>query len=201
MQTAKYKLSFTAASLSISESIKIAEVYLTCDNWDETAKIVKGQNLLQSRTSSRTTRVLRELTQRLKKLSDEQLLLLIEGNLEEQKHLLWFAICQTYSFIREFAIEVLHEKFMSLNLEVTDLDYEAFFNRKADWHEELEAITPTTKAKLRQVVFRMLREANLLIDKNIIIQTMLSPRLIDVLRPDAPISYQIFPISPSDIQG
>ena len=201
MQSTKYKLSFTAASLSISESIKIAEVYLACKNWDETAKIVKDQNLLQSRTRSRTIRVLRELTQRLKKLSDEQLLLLIEGNLSEQKHLLWFAICQTYSFIQEFAIEVLHEKFMSLNLEITDLDYEAFFNRKADWHEELEKITPSTKNKLRQVVFRMLRQADLLTDDNRIIQTMLSPRLIDMLRPDAPISYQIFPIQLSDIQG
>lgn len=201
MQSTKYKLSFTAASLSISESIKIADVYLGCQSWDETVKIIKEKNLLQSRTMSRTRRVLSEIRQRLQHLSEEQLTLLVEGNLEEQKHLLWFAICQTYSFIQEFAIEVLHEKFMSLNLEVTDLDYEAFFNRKADWHDELEAITPATKAKLRQVVFLMLRQADLLTDENTIIQTMLSPRLIDVLRPDAPISYQIFPIQLSDIQG
>jgi hypothetical protein len=201
MKLTKYKLSFTAASLSLSESTKIAEVYLACKNWDETAKIVKDQNLLQSRTSSRTKRVLRELTQRLQKLSDEQLLLLIEGNLSEQKHLLWFAICQTYLFIQEFAIEVLHEKFMSLNLEITELDYDAFFNRKADWHEELEIITVKTKAKLRQVVFRMLREADLLTDENTIIRTMLSPRLINVLRSDAPMSYQVFPIQLFDIQG
>jgi hypothetical protein len=201
MKPTKYKLSFTAASLSLSESIKIAEVYLACKNWNETVKIVKDQNLLQSRTSSRTKRILRELTQRLQKLSDEQLLLLIEGNLSEQKHLLWFAICQTYLFIQEFAIEVLHEKFMSLNLEITELDYEAFFNRKADWHEELETITPLTKYKLKQVIFRILKQVELLTDDNKIVHIMLSQRLKNVLSSDAPVSYQIFPISPSDIQG
>ena len=201
MNTSKYKLSFTAASLSISESIKIAEVYLGCKDWDETAQIVKEQNLLQSRTNSRTIRTLRELTQRLKKLSDEQLELLVEGDLQEQKYLLWYAICKTYSFIQEFAVEVLFEKFMSLNLELTELDYEAFFNRKADWHEELETITVTTKTKLKTVIFRMLRESGLITDDNRIIQALPSQKLIEALKPDAPMSYQIFPLQPSDIQG
>jgi hypothetical protein len=201
MKQKKYKLSFTAASLSLSESVKIAEVFLGCQDWDETTRIIKENNLLQSRTNSRTTRVLHELIPRLKNLSMKQIELLAEGDLKEQKHLLWFAICKTYSFIQEFAIEVLHEKFMSLNLEITELDYTVFFNRKADWHEELETITPMTKYKLKQVIFRILKQVELLSADNKIIQVMLSSRLIDVLRPDAPMSFQIFPISPSDIQG
>ncbi len=197
----KYKLSFTAASLSISESIKIAEVYLGCKDWEKTKTEVAENNLLQSRTNSRTIRVSRELIQRLKLLSDEQLALLVEGNLQEQRYLLWFAICKTYDFIREFAVEVLHEKFLSLHLEISELDYDAFFNRKADWNEELDSITSTTKGKLKQVVFRMLREAGLVSKNNSIIQASLSNRLIDVLRTDAPMSYEIFPIHQSDIKG
>lgn len=197
----KYKLSFTAASLSISESIKIAEVYLSCKDWEKTKTEVAENNLLQSRTNSRTVRVSRELIQRLKFLTDEQLALLVEGNLQEQKYLLWFAICKTYDFIREFAIEVLLDKFLSLHLEISELDYDAFFNRKADWNEELDSITSTTKDKLKQVVFRMLRETGLISKNNLIIQATLSNRLIDVLRTDAPMSYEIFPIQQSDIKG
>jgi hypothetical protein len=197
----KYKLSFTAASLSISESIKIAEVYLSCKDWEKTKDIVVENNLLQSRTNSRTIRVLRELIQRLKLLSDEQIYLLVEGDLQEQRYLLWFAICKTYDFIREFAIEVLREKFLSLFLEISDLDYDAFFNRKADWNEELDSITTTTKDKLKQVVFRMLKETGLISNRNIIIQAILSNRLMDALRTDAPMSYEVFPIQPSDIKG
>ena len=197
----KYKLSFIAASLSISESFKIAEVYLGCKDWDETRKIVADYNYLQSRTGSRDIRTYRELAQRLQLLSNEQLNLLVEGTIQEQKHLLWYAICNRYQFIQEFAIEVIHEKFMVMDFELTELDYDAFFNRKVDWHEELDEITSSTKQKLKTVIFRMLREAEIITTDNLIIQTILSERLIEVLAPAAPISYQIFPLQLSDIEG
>jgi hypothetical protein len=196
MKTQKYKLSFTAASLSVSESVNIAEVYLKYRDWNETKKNIRENNLLQSRTNSRTTRVLAELIPRLKLLSDDQLNLLVDGSLPEQKYLLWFAICKTYGLIKEFAVEVLREKFLSRNMKITELDYDAFFNRRADWNEGLENITVLTRKKIRQVVFHMMREADLLTDDNTIHRAMLSNRLIEALKPDAPMSSEIFPVEP-----
>ena len=201
MTSIKYKLSFTAASLSLSESIKIAEVYLDCRDWEKAKTEIIDNNLLQSRTNSRTVRVLTELIQRLNYLSEDQLSLLVEGDLQEQRYILWFAICKTYDFIREFAVEVLHDKFLSLHFEITKFDYDVFFNRKADWNEELDSITQKTKDKLKQVVFHMLREAGLLSQNNRIIQTSLSYRLVDALRADAPMSFEIFPIQGSEIKS
>jgi len=201
IENKKYKLSFTAASLSISESIKIAEVYLGRNDWKETKKIVEENNLLQSRTRSRTIRVYRELAQRLQLLSNEQLELLVEGNTQEQKYLLWFAVCKRYRLIQEFAIEVVREKFLSMNYELNELDYDAFFNRKADWHEELDQITELTKNKLKQVIFRMLREVGITSEDNLIVHAVLSNRLIQAIRHDAPVSYQIFPSQAADFQG
>jgi hypothetical protein len=195
-----YKLSFTAASLSIRESINIAEIYLTCRDWSQTKDIVKNNNLLQSRTNSRTVRVTREIIQRLSLLSGEQLELLVEGNLTEQKYILWFAVCKTYALIKEFSNEVLREKFLGRGIHITELDYDAFFNRKADWNEELDQITASTRIKLRTVLFRMMREAGLISKANMIIPAVFSKRLIDVLKSDAPQSFQIFPVEPSDIQ-
>jgi len=197
----KYKLSFTAAGLSISESVSIAEVHLKYPDWDQTKQTVKDENLLQSRTNSRTVRVARELSQRLSLLTKDQLELLVDGNITEQKYLLWLAICKTYDFIREFANEVLYEKFLSRNMEITELDYEAFFNRKADWNEGLEKITTTTRIKLRTVLFRMMREAGLISKDNRIVPAIFSKRLIEVLKPDSPMGFQVFPIEPSDVQG
>lgn len=196
MKTQNYKLSFTAASLSINESVNIAEVYTNCRDWNEVKRIIRGNNLLQSRTNSRTTRVLAEIIPRLKLLSDDQLSLLVEGSLTEQKYLLWFTVCRTYDLIKEFAVEVLHEKYLSRNMKVTDLDYDAFFNRKADWNDDLDNITTLTRKKIRQVVFHMMREAELLTDDNTILRAMLSSRLIEVLKPDAPMSFEIFPVEP-----
>lgn len=192
----KYKLSFTAASLSINESVKIAEVYLDCKEWEQTKLAVAENNLLQSRTNSRTIRVARELIQRLKLLTDGQLELLAEGTPTEQKYILWFAVCKTYAFIREFAIEVLHEKFMSRSMTLTDLDYDAFFNRKANWNEELGRITPSTRKKIRQVLLLMVKEAGLVSDGNMILRAMLSKRLVETLQSDESLNLQVFPIEP-----
>ncbi len=192
----KYKLSFTAASLSISESVNIAEVYLKCGDWDQTKRILTENNLLQSRTNSRTVRVARELIQRLSLLRREQIELLAEANPTEQKYLLWFAVCKTYRFIQEFSIEILHERYMSRSAKITDLDYDSFFNRKADWNDDIQKMTLLTRKKIRQVTFLMMREAGLTTDENLILRAMLSNRLIEVLKPDAPMSFQIFPVEP-----
>lgn len=196
MTSQKYKLSFTAASLSISESVNIAEAYLKCGDWNETKRIIKENNLLQSRTNSRTNRVAHEIIQRLQTLTDAQIELLKAGSLTERKYLLWFAVCKTYGFIREFAVEVLRDKFLCRSMTVTDLDYNAFFNRKADWSDDLQRVTPSTRQKIRQVTLHMMREADLLTDDNMILKAMLSNRLIEALRPDAPMSFEIFPVEP-----
>jgi hypothetical protein len=201
MKTDQYKLSFTGAGLSISGSIKIAEVYLQIKDWDAVKEKVKTENLLQARTQSSMQRTFQELAPRLQQLTAEQLELLVEGNHQEQKQILWFAVCSRYAYIREFAIEVVHEKYQSLDYELTEFNYDAFFNRKADWHDELDRLRETTKTKIKTVLFRMLREAGLISKDHVIIPTVLSSRMVELLAPDSPASLHIFPMSIADMPG
>lgn len=201
MKSDSYKLSFTGAGLSISSSIKIAEVYGQLRDWEAVKAKVKSENLLQARTGSSVQRTFQELAPRLQELSEAQLELLVEGNHQEQKQLLWWAICRRYAFIREFALEVLHEKYLRLDYELTEFDYAAFFNRKADWHQELDGLADSSKTKLKTVLFRMMREAGLLSADHRIIPTVLSQRMADVLAPDAPTSFQVFPMSIAETAG
>lgn len=196
MAIKKYKLSFTAASLSVAASVNIAEIYLKTKDWNLTKQIIKEENILQSRTGSRTNRVAHELIQRLKKLDINQLELLVAGNQTEKKYLLWFSVCKTYELVKEFAIEVLHEKYLNRSITLTDLDYDAFFNRKADWNEELSQITVSTRKKIRQVMLLMTKEAGLVTDKNQILRTMLSTRLLEALKTDTSMNFRIFPVEP-----
>jgi len=195
-----YKLSFTGASLAVSESVKIASTYLDSKDWDVVRQKVWAENILQARTQRSIQRTYQELVPRLKQLNIEQMELLVDGNFLEQKHLLWFAACKRYIFIQEFAIEVLREKFLHLDFEITDFDYEAFFSRKADWHDELEGLSNSTRVKIKTVLFRMMREASLISENHRIIPTMLSGRLVDLLSPDAPLSFQIFPFPEPNIR-
>lgn len=197
----RYKLSFTAIGLGLTESITVAEAYQSCHNWEYTKTIVKENNLLQSRTNRRNTRVVREVVHRLSCLSDVQLELLLGGTLEDQRLLLWFAICNYYKIIREFAIEVLQEKFLTMDMHLSDMDYQAFFLRKMEWHPELDEITESTQVKLRTVLFRMMREAGLLDDDNHIIRIIPSTSLSNALKSHAEFAYHIYPSFPHEFGG
>jgi len=195
MSDSPYLLSFIGASLSIRESIKITEVYLRLRDWEAVKPVVKGDNLIQARTLSSIQRVYQELQPRLAQLSLEQLELLVEGNPQEQRQLLWLAVCKRYEYFREFANEVVRDKFLRIDYQLHEFDYDAFYNRKADWHPELDDLKDTSRQKIKTRIFRMLLEAELITDDNRIIPAIFSQRLKDVLAPDAPMSYQIFPIA------
>lgn len=195
-----YKLSFTAASLMLVESVKVAQIYFECGNWDTTREVLISNNLLQSRTLARTKRIIQELVLRLSVLSENQLTSLVEGNLEEQRLLLWFIVCKYYSYIREFSIEVLHERFLAMQRLLTEEDYNAFYLHKVDDHPELEEITESTRTKLRTQVFRMLREAGLINSENLIIRVLPTSRLIHAFRDDMVIASRIYPAFPRDFE-
>ncbi len=138
MKIEKYSLSFTSATLLHRESVLVAELYLQMKNWNEIRYRVIAENLLQSRTLNTSKRIYREVSSRLKTSSLEELEFLVNGTFEEQGQSLWIAICRRYKFIGDFSIEVLRERCLSLKYMLTYDDFDAFFNRKAEWHDELE---------------------------------------------------------------
>ena len=79
MELDPYILSFTGASLSLPESLIIAETYLDLRDWQAVEHKVKTENLIQARTKSSIQRTYQELAPRLAGLSDEQLELLVGG--------------------------------------------------------------------------------------------------------------------------
>lgn len=200
MAEEKYLLSFTSGGLYYEEATKIAELYLRLGDWSITRRQVFEQNLLQTRTVSTTERRCREIVSRLKLLTDNQLDILTDGSRQEQNHILWLATCKRYRFIHDFAVEVVREKFLRMDLELSHPDYDAFFNAKAEWHDELESLTEMTRNKMRQVIFRILREAEVVSKSNMIHPGMLTPRVVEAISQDARPYLAIFPISDLDIE-
>src|SRR5690606_1010690 len=108
------------------------------------------------------------------------------------------AVCRRYRFIAEFAQEVLRERYITLKADLNHEEYDAFFNRKSDWHPELESIKPITRNKLRQVLFRILREADLITDNHFINAAMLTPSFVHALQSGRRQDLLCFPIFESD---
>ena len=196
-----YKISFTSGGLYLRDSIKVAELYFQVQDWSALKEQVIEKNLLQARTKSSLVRTARELLQRLQSLTEAQLRLLVDGTRQEQNQLLWLAVCKHYEFVRDFATEVIREKYLRLDWEVTYPDFDMFFFDKSEWHAELAGITESTHKKLRQVLFRMLVEAEILSPENKVIPAVLSPQVARVISEDDPTYFSAFPISETDIRG
>ena len=101
---------------------------------------------------------------------------------------------------RDFAVEVLREYYLSQRRQLTLSDYDAFCNAKALWHAELDELAPSTQSKLRQNLFRMLREADLLSDQGQIQPTLLTPRVAQMLARHGRDSLLVFPATDSEMQ-
>jgi len=198
--TSSYKLSFTVGGLLYRESLVVVDEYSKGLNWEQTVEKVNSQNLLQARTQSAGKRVLREIIVRLKLLNEEQLELIRHGSHHDQLHLLWLAACKRYELLRDFGSEVIRDKFLQLDIVVRPDDFDKFLESKAVWHQEIEKLTDSTRTKLRQVTFLMLREADIISADNVIQPVVLSAEIAKAIQSDSTSLFSVFPVSESDVR-
>lgn len=196
----KYRMSFTVGGLFYQEAVSAVDLYIKSKDWANVREEILKTNLFQSRTQNSLERICSEVLSRLKLLSSEQLKIIQTGSRQEQLQILWIAVCKRYSFIRDFAIEVIREKFLLMDYSLTEEDYTIFFDTKAEWHEELEKLKDSTKKKLKQVLFRILREAEITSEVNIILPSILTKRVARALVSDKSELYIVLPISYTDFK-
>lgn len=151
----KYSLSFTAASLRIHDAFLVGEAMAS-----ESYKRVDEEIGNGKPATGKRIRI--ELLKRLKTLTLDQLSFLMEAGLDEARKMAFIAVCKAYPFIYEFAVEVLREKVFQLDYQITEGDYFSFFNRKTEMHSELEDLSESSKYKVRQVLFKILEEAQII---------------------------------------
>jgi len=199
MTAPKYILSFTACGVLKHESVRLAQLYLELKDWDAARRQVVSQNLLQSRTSSSLKRLAQELCLRLQTLTEEQMLVLVGGTDQDQKNILWLAICKRHDYISEFMLEVIREKCRGLDFDLTSYDYDSFFNAKSEWHPELDQLSQSTGRKLKQVLFRILREVGITSKNSRITAQRLSPSVIRAIVHDDPDLLYLFPIPDTQV--
>ena len=180
----KYKMSFTTSSLRRRESAIIADLFLRLSDWNVVCNEILSQNILQLNTVSSQKRIYAEIKLRLKHLSTSELQILANDDPANSETILWLAICRSYSFIGDFAKEVIHEKYISFQKSIEDCDYELFFEKKSTLHPELNELTDMTRKKIRQIVFKLLRECNILGRNNEILAFYCSPELRSSLKTD-----------------
>lgn len=188
--TESYRLSFTAASSLLPGFVRMAA--LAVENGYKLDKLTNDQ--IGKEKESTNVRQFRELKHRLETLTTEEVDLLANGSLVDQKHVVLLAFCKTYRFISDFIVEVIRDKVLVYDFEIRESDYNSFINRKSFDHPELEGLTESSQTKIRTVLFRMLVEVGLIDNaKSKVIQPMLlSDELEKIIVKDDPQLLKIF---------
>lgn len=196
----KYLLSFTTGGLFYQHSLLLSKLYIDCNNWDEVFQKIVDDNILQTRTQSTAKRIGKEIINRLKTLSYHEIDLLLSTSPEEQKQILFISVCRRYKFIYDFAKDIIRERYLTLKHDLPIEEFDSFYNQKEQWHEELENISPSSKYKLRTVVYKILFEAEIIDKSKMIMPLMISHQLISLVAKEDISDLLIFPISDLDIR-
>ena len=162
-ETVTYNLTFTAGSAMLNETHAVAEAFLQCEgDWNKTKELTFRENLMEKNRLSTNQRVFALMKQRISALNGEELTLLVDGNMAARRQMVLLAICKAHPFIFDFIRENVRESFYSLHEKISHSNFNEFFNEKKYIHTELEQITDLTIAKIRQVIFRILEQTELI---------------------------------------
>ena len=191
----KYDFTFAGYSLKVNDLIYGANQFTTGKTID---KIKLGAG-----NSATGLRKAREVLKRIKVLTSEQLNLLMNSDLDTQKHISFLAMCKVHDFIRDFVVDVIREKFLLYDYEISEGEFISFFRGKAVIHSNMDELTETSQNKIKQVTFKVLEQAGLIDNvktKNIQPQ-LLDEQTIKTIIKDDPMWLKVFLFGDSDINN
>lgn len=164
----EYTASFTAAALLFAEYLKIEE-FLYSENFEELIdQEVKRNEFLSIKTEAARKRVTQEIRKRYEYTSKEFWEMFFTLQEEEQKLALFYLCLKTYPLVMDFHVEVALKKWQSRSLKLDTIDLQMRLDEIASVNEEVSGWSEATQRKTMTVYIRMLNEAGLLKDDELI---------------------------------
>lgn len=158
----KYSGGFTAEHLYRNEMKIIVELQQQGLSKEEIREKVFTDNLFQCRSESAFKDLFPRVYRRTNYLDDYLKQILLHGSRSDQNALLLYAFLKKFSFPQDFVYEVLlyHRRKMKNN--VSEGSIHTFFEEKEQQSEQVRNWTPLTKGKLKQVMLKILVDAELI---------------------------------------
>lgn len=160
-----YNMSFTAGAAMLNEMHAVAEALVECDgDWERTKDKTFKENLMEKEKMSSNIRYFALMKQRLEVLNEAELDMLVNGTVAVRRLIVLLAICKAHSFIYDFISECVRDCFYNQYEKISYANFNEFYNEKKYEHPEIEQVSELTVAKMRQVVFRILEQTELIED-------------------------------------
>ncbi len=196
----KFKFSMID-NLMFSLSSSMILLYIEEPNWANVRKKSVELNLAQKATLSSNDRYVSEALSRLRYLTDGEISYFKGANDQEQRYLLWIALCRSNRLAREFAIKLLRENFLNYKNKVSLEDYDSFYFDLSSSNEELDHVSLKMKSKIRGRIINTAKEANILSKDNFIQPCFLTEQFCKTVTQNSPQDLLYLPIYEADIKG
>ena len=196
-----YRLSFTAAAFRFTESIRLAELYQQLGNWRAVQQRALTNDTLQLGKRATIARESRELITRLQQLSEPEIGFLVRIDTVSQRHLLLIAICRTYPFVRQFVLDVVRVNYQRFEFDIAETDYRRFFDHQVAIHDELDRLSDSSKAKIKQVLFKILEDAGYILStrQRTITRPVVLESLVNLIRQARPADLPLLIFNDRDL--
>ncbi len=154
-----YNGEIVAGSLLIPESREIAKLLLRDASEEEWQQAITIDNILQKRSPATAKRQAKLIRNRLTLMSSEHWALVKDGNAEVTTQALLAAAVKHSRLLSDFMGDVCHQHWQTFNRTLSKGDWREFLETCSSVDPAVAEWTVTTKAKLGEVVFRILAEA------------------------------------------
>lgn len=157
-----YNAQVSAGSLLINESRRIAELLLQKPDdaaWNQSIKI---DNILQKSSPTTAQRQARLIRRRLDCLDEEGVALIANDNVEVRTQMLLLASIRHSRLLGDFMIDVYRAQLRKLETVLDVRNWDVFLHECEQRDPAVGEWTATTRAKLLQVILRILAEARYL---------------------------------------
>jgi len=164
--------SFSVGGLLFNETIAVID-YLIEGKIKELNKVIKTTEVIKTNSEASRLRILSEIRRRDKAVNTEVWHLIGNSVKNEQQLALFYVCLKASKLLFDFQVEVVLEKWRSLDHIVNKNDALYFIDKKSVNYPEIEKWTDNTKEKTATVLIRILNESGIL-KKNRLVQPYVS---------------------------
>ncbi len=154
-----YQGDIVAGSLLLAESRKIAQLLLKNVDAVQWHKAIVIDNILQKRSSAAAIRQARLIKNRLILMDNKLWQLVYGGSSEVSTQALLAASIKHSHLVGDFMDIVLRQHWQTFSNQIGEIDWKRFLESCAQIDPKVDTWKKSTKAKLKQVLFRILAEA------------------------------------------
>lgn len=170
----KYRASFTAGALLLSEFRSIAHLIGSDDIIEQLNNEVQENAYLRLKTELARARVITEMKRRLKYTPTEHWKGFSGWPEEEQKFFLFYLIMNAHPLVKDLHFEVVVKRWQMLMTDISKEDFQLKLEEIESWDEEVSSWSNSTKTKVLTQMIRILTEVGLIENGQLVKPTVYS---------------------------